>query len=71
MIAAAEFFIPILLLFLFQFLPDDAHIRVNGKLHISLTRVYDGKNVIVSQFNSKEDLLQVRYVRLTQQIYPQ
>ncbi|XP_011175413.2 1-acylglycerol-3-phosphate O-acyltransferase Pnpla3 isoform X3 [Solenopsis invicta] len=41
-----------------KFLPEDAHIRVNGKLHISLTRVYDGKNVIVSQFNSKEDLLQ-------------
>ncbi|KAL0103302.1 hypothetical protein PUN28_017528 [Cardiocondyla obscurior] len=41
-----------------KFLPDDAHIRVSGKLHISLTRVYDGKNVIVSQFNSKEDLLQ-------------
>ncbi|KAM0725450.1 Patatin-like phospholipase domain-containing protein 2 [Formica fusca] len=41
-----------------KFLPDDAHIRVNGKLHISLTRVYDGKNVIVSQFDSKEDLMQ-------------
>ncbi|XP_071452365.1 1-acylglycerol-3-phosphate O-acyltransferase Pnpla3-like [Hetaerina americana] len=39
-------------------LPEDAHIRVSGKLHISLTRVYDGRNVIVSQFNSKEDLLQ-------------
>lgn len=38
-------------------LPEDAHMRVNGKLHISLTRVYDGKNVIVSQFNSREDLL--------------
>lgn len=45
----------------FQVLPDDAHIRVSGKLHISLTRVYDGKNVIVSQFNSKEDLLQVSF----------
>lgn len=42
-----------------KFLPEDAHLRVNGKLHISLTRVYDGKNVIVSQFNSREDLLQV------------
>ncbi|XP_026472566.1 1-acylglycerol-3-phosphate O-acyltransferase Pnpla3-like [Ctenocephalides felis] len=41
-----------------KFLPEDAHLRVNGKLHISLTRVYDGKNVIVSQFNSREDLLQ-------------
>jgi predicted patatin/cPLA2 family phospholipase len=39
-------------------MPDDAHIRVNGKLHIALTRVYDGKSIIVSQFNSKEDLLQ-------------
>lgn len=39
-------------------LPEDAHLRVNGKLHISLTRVYDGKNVIVSQFSSREDLVQ-------------
>lgn len=44
-----------------QVLPDDAHERVSGKLHISLTRVYDGKNVIVSEFSSKEDLLQVRF----------
>lgn len=48
----------ILLSSLQKFLPDDAHLRVNGKLHISLTRVYDGKNVIVSQFSSKEDLMQ-------------
>lgn len=41
-----------------KYLPNDAHIRVSGKLHISLTRVYDGKNVIVSQFNSREDLFQ-------------
>ncbi|CAK9825101.1 Patatin-like phospholipase domain-containing protein 2 [Anthophora retusa] len=41
-----------------KFLPDDAHIRVSGKLHVSLTRVYDGKNVIVSQFSSREDVLQ-------------
>lgn len=39
-------------------LPEDAHLRVNGKLHISLTRVYDGKSIIVSQFNSREDLIQ-------------
>lgn len=38
-------------------LPEDAHLRVNGKLHISLTRVYDGRSIIVSQFNSREDLL--------------
>lgn len=40
-----------------KFLPHDAHKRVNGKLHISLTRVYDGKNVIVSHYNSRQDLL--------------
>jgi patatin-like phospholipase domain-containing protein 2 len=38
-------------------LPQDAHLLVNGKLHISLTRVYDGKSVIVSHFNSRQDLL--------------
>ncbi|XP_058788723.1 patatin-like phospholipase domain-containing protein 2 isoform X2 [Phymastichus coffea] len=41
-----------------KFLPEDAHLRVSGKLHISLTRVYDGKNVIVSQYDSRQDLLQ-------------
>ncbi|XP_003490376.1 1-acylglycerol-3-phosphate O-acyltransferase Pnpla3 isoform X1 [Bombus impatiens] len=48
----------ILLESLQKHLPNDAHIRVSGKLHVSLTRVYDGRNVIVSQFSSKEDLLQ-------------
>uniref|UniRef100_A0A1A9X120 triacylglycerol lipase n=1 Tax=Glossina brevipalpis TaxID=37001 RepID=A0A1A9X120_9MUSC len=39
-------------------LPEDAHKRVSGRLHISMTRVYDGKNVIVSEFNSRDELLQ-------------
>jgi patatin-like phospholipase domain-containing protein 2 len=38
-------------------LPNNAHQRVNGRLHISLTRIFDGKNVVVSQFNSREDLV--------------
>ncbi|XP_014208809.1 patatin-like phospholipase domain-containing protein 2 isoform X2 [Copidosoma floridanum] len=41
-----------------KLMPEDVHTRVSGKLHISLTRVYDGKNVIVSQFNSRDDLVQ-------------
>ncbi|XP_045487959.1 uncharacterized protein LOC110998337 [Pieris rapae] len=41
-----------------RYLPTDAHKIVSGKLHISLTRVYDGKNVIVSKFATREDLLQ-------------
>ncbi|XP_050505997.1 1-acylglycerol-3-phosphate O-acyltransferase Pnpla3-like isoform X4 [Diabrotica virgifera virgifera] len=42
-----------------KFLPEDAHIRCSGKLHVSLTRVHDGKNVVVSQFDSREDLIQI------------
>ncbi|XP_034103164.1 1-acylglycerol-3-phosphate O-acyltransferase Pnpla3 [Drosophila albomicans] len=38
-------------------LPEDAHKRVNGRLHISLTRVYDGKNVIISEFESRQEVL--------------
>lgn len=41
-----------------RYLPHDVHKIVSGKLHISLTRVYDGKNVIVSEFPTREDLLQ-------------
>lgn len=40
-----------------KFLPHDAHIRVSGKLHISLTRVHDGKNVIISHFDSRQELI--------------
>lgn len=39
-------------------LPDDVHTRVSGKLHISLTRLDDLENVIVSKFDSKEDVIQ-------------
>ena len=40
-------------------LPADAHILCNNKLHVSMTRVRDGKNVVVKQFNTREDLIQV------------
>ncbi|XP_068964000.1 patatin-like phospholipase domain-containing protein 2 isoform X2 [Petaurus breviceps papuanus] len=46
---------------LLKTLPDDAHERANGRLGISLTRVSDGENVLLSHFNSKEELVQ-RYV---------
>ncbi|KAG8438031.1 hypothetical protein GDO86_008640 [Hymenochirus boettgeri] len=39
-------------------LPDDAHERATGRLGISLTRVSDGENVLLSQFNTKEELIQ-------------
>ncbi|CAG7721940.1 unnamed protein product [Allacma fusca] len=43
---------------LVKILPEDAHLRVNGKLHISLTRVHDLQNVIVSQFDTREELIE-------------
>lgn len=42
-----------------QRLPKNAYKMVSGRLFISLTRVSDGKNVIVSEFKSNEDLLNV------------
>lgn len=40
-------------------LPADSHERASGRLGISLTRVSDGENVIISQFSSKDELIQV------------
>lgn len=41
-------------------LPADAHVLASGRLCVSLTRVSDGENVLVSDFSSKEELIQVR-----------
>ncbi|XP_052336961.1 patatin-like phospholipase domain-containing protein 2 isoform X2 [Oncorhynchus keta] len=43
---------------LYKTLPPNAHHRATGRLGISLTRVTDGENVLVSHFNSKEELVQ-------------
>ncbi|XP_030004993.1 patatin-like phospholipase domain containing 3 [Sphaeramia orbicularis] len=39
-------------------LPPDAHTLASGQLCVSLTRVSDGQNVLVSDFNSREELIQ-------------
>uniref|UniRef100_A0A3Q3MW08 triacylglycerol lipase n=1 Tax=Labrus bergylta TaxID=56723 RepID=A0A3Q3MW08_9LABR len=39
-------------------LPADCHNQASGRLGISLTRVADGENVVVSHFNNKEELVQ-------------
>ncbi|KAG7268125.1 hypothetical protein CRUP_005484 [Coryphaenoides rupestris] len=39
-------------------LPPGAHHRATGRLGISLTRVSDGENVLVSVFNSNEEIAQ-------------
>ncbi|XP_022421039.1 patatin-like phospholipase domain-containing protein 2 isoform X1 [Delphinapterus leucas] len=43
---------------LLKTLPADGHERASGRLGISLTRVSDGENVIITHFNSKEELIQ-------------
>ena len=43
-----------------EFFPDNAHKIASGRLHVSMTRVSDRENVIISEFDSKEDLIQVR-----------
>ena len=42
-----------------RIVPENAHKLANGKLHISLTRVCDMQNVVVSEFASKEELIEV------------
>ncbi|XP_073327755.1 patatin-like phospholipase domain-containing protein 2 isoform X2 [Pagrus major] len=44
---------------LLEKLPADAHLRASGRLCVSLTRLTDGKNVLVSEFDSREELIQV------------
>lgn len=39
--------------------PENGHEVAAGRLGISLTRVSDGENVILSDFHSKEELIQV------------
>lgn len=39
-------------------LPSDAHIQASGRLCVSLTRVSDGENVLVSDFKTKDELIQ-------------
>uniref|UniRef100_A0A8C0KZ19 Patatin like phospholipase domain containing 2 n=1 Tax=Canis lupus dingo TaxID=286419 RepID=A0A8C0KZ19_CANLU len=43
---------------LLKTLPADSHERASGRLGISLTRVSDGENVIISHFHSKDELIQ-------------
>ncbi|XP_031151092.1 patatin-like phospholipase domain-containing protein 2 isoform X2 [Sander lucioperca] len=43
---------------LLEKLPADAHLRASGKLCVSLTRLADRKNILVSEFDSREELIQ-------------
>ncbi|XP_073325834.1 patatin-like phospholipase domain-containing protein 4 [Pagrus major] len=41
-----------------KYLPSDAHQLANGRLAVAMTRLTDGKLIIMSDFQSKEDVVQ-------------
>uniref|UniRef100_A0A665UB73 PNPLA domain-containing protein n=1 Tax=Echeneis naucrates TaxID=173247 RepID=A0A665UB73_ECHNA len=43
---------------LHKHLPSDAHQLASGRLGVSTTRLNDGKQIVISQFQSKEELVQ-------------
>lgn len=44
-------------------LPSNSHRIASGRLYISVTSLKGRKNVIISEFESKEELIQVRFLR--------
>lgn len=44
---------------LLEKLPADAHLKASGRLCVSLTRLADSKNLLVTHFHSREELVQV------------
>lgn len=40
-------------------LPENAHLICSGRLFISMTRARDYKNVVVSEFDTRAELIQV------------
>ena len=46
-------------------LTDQIAREVSGKYHVSVTRVYDGSNMIINQFSNKEELKNVSYIALS------
>lgn len=47
--------------FLYQALPEDSYKAATGRLHVSLTRLTDGESVVVSEYTSKEELIEALY----------
>ncbi|KAM3935421.1 omega-hydroxyceramide transacylase-like [Leptodactylus fuscus] len=43
---------------LLDFLPDNAHQVATGRLNVALTRLSDGKTILVSDFKSKQEVIQ-------------
>ena len=44
---------------MFQNLPDNIHEMASGKLHISSTDAYTGENILISNYHSKKEVIDV------------
>lgn len=44
---------------LHKYLPSDAHRQASSRLGVAMTRLTDGKHVIMSEFQSKDEVVQV------------
>ncbi|XP_026239477.2 omega-hydroxyceramide transacylase isoform X1 [Urocitellus parryii] len=53
--------VPMMRQFLYQVLPEDSYKFASGKLHVGLTRFTDGESVVVSEYTSKEELIEALY----------
>ncbi|XP_077371433.1 patatin-like phospholipase domain-containing protein 4 [Festucalex cinctus] len=43
---------------LHKYIPSDAHLLANGRLAVALTRLEDGKYTLITEYQSKEDVIQ-------------
>ncbi len=50
--------------FLREQVPDDAHLVASGRVFLSVTDKASNENVIVCEYESKEDLISVRTFKL-------
>ena len=37
-------------------------VQCSGRLHVSLTKVYDGKNMVINKFDTREELIEVSII---------
>lgn len=51
--------------FLNNCIPDNAHQLANGRLAVAVTRMVDRKLAIISSFDSREDVINVRWFQKT------
>lgn len=47
-----------------KYIPPDAHRLACGRLAVAATRLIDGKHIVISEFQSRDDVVQVSFSNL-------